>query len=53
MRKPKPPCVVAEFSDGTNEKVWCTFGDDQIDLAIKSEVTWNFIRDNLLNAGRS
>ena len=46
-RKPRPPYVVASFDDGTREKVWCTFGDDQIDIDIKSEAAWRFIRDNL------
>lgn len=46
-RKPRAPYVVAAFRDGTQEKVWCTFGEDQIDLNIKNEVTWQFIEDNL------
>jgi sucrose phosphorylase len=46
-RKPKAPYVIANFKDGTSEKVWSTFGDDQIDLNIKSEVTWKFIEENL------
>jgi len=46
-RKPRAPYVIARFADGTEEKVWCTFGDEQIDLAITSEVTRAFIRDSL------
>jgi sucrose phosphorylase len=46
-RKPRAPYVVITFKDGTAEKVWCTFGDDQIDLNIKNDVTWQFIHDNL------
>ena len=46
-RKPREPYVVVTFKDGTTEKVWCTFGDDQIDLNIKNDVTWQFIKDNL------
>jgi sucrose phosphorylase len=46
-RKPRAPYVEVTFKDGTTEKVWCTFGDDQIDLNIKNEVTWRFIEDNL------
>jgi sucrose phosphorylase len=46
-RKPKAPYVIVKFNDGTAEKVWCTFGDDQIDLNIQSNVTWQFIQDNL------
>jgi sucrose phosphorylase len=47
-RKPRAPYVTVTFRDGTTEKVWCTFGDDQIDLNIKNDVTWQFIKDNLL-----
>ena len=46
-RKPRAPYVVVRFKDGSEEKVWCTFGDDQIDLNLQSEVTWQFIRNNL------
>jgi sucrose phosphorylase len=46
-RKPRAPYITVTFRDGTREKVWCTFGDDQIDLNIRNDVTWRFIRDNL------
>jgi sucrose phosphorylase len=46
-RKPRAPYVMVTFKDGTSEKVWCTFGDDQIDLNIRNDVTWQFIKDNL------
>jgi sucrose phosphorylase len=46
-RKPRAPYVVVTFKDGTSEKVWCTFGDDQIDLNINNDVTWQFIKDNM------
>jgi sucrose phosphorylase len=46
-RKPGTPYVLVTFKDGSEEKVWCTFGDDQIDLNIRNEVTWQFIEDNL------
>jgi sucrose phosphorylase len=46
-RKPRAPYIDVTFNDGTAEKVWCTFGDDQIDLNIQSDVTWRFIQDNL------
>jgi sucrose phosphorylase len=46
-RKPRAPYVTLTFKDGTTEKIWCTFGDDQIDLDIRNEVTWRFIEDNL------
>jgi sucrose phosphorylase len=47
-RKPRAPYVTVTFRDAATEKVWCTFGDDQIDLNIKNGVTWQFIKDNLL-----
>ena len=46
-RKPQAPYVVVTFRDGTSEKVWCTFGDDQIDLNIQNDITWQFIENNL------
>jgi len=46
-RKPRAPYVTATFKDGSSEKIWCTFGDDQIDLNIQNEVTWQFIKENL------
>ena len=46
-RKPKAPYSIVTFHDGTEEKVWSTFSDDQIDLNIQSDVTWQFIQDNL------
>jgi sucrose phosphorylase len=46
-RKPRAPYVTVTFKDGTHEKIWCTFGDDQIDLNLHTDVTWQFIHDNL------
>jgi sucrose phosphorylase len=46
-RKPRAPYITVTFKDGSSEKVWCTFGDDQIDLDIRNDVTWQFIKDNL------
>jgi sucrose phosphorylase len=46
-RKPRAPYVTVTFKDGTREKIWCTFGDDQIDLNIKTGVTWQFINDSV------
>ena len=43
-RKPKAPYIDVTFKDGTTEKVWSTFSEDQIDLNIKSDVTWQFIQ---------
>lgn len=46
-RKPKAPFTTARFSDGSEEKVWCTFGEEQIDLDIRSDVTRSFIQNTL------
>lgn len=43
-RKPRAPYVTLTFSDQTTEKIWCTFGDEQIDLAVDKEETTQFIR---------
>jgi sucrose phosphorylase len=46
-RKPRAPFITITFKDGTQEKIWCTFGDDQIDLNLKTGVTWRFIEETL------
>lgn len=46
-RKPRAPYVEVTFKDGTTEKVWCTFDEQQIDLDVTTETTKTFIRDNL------
>lgn len=46
-RKPRAPYIEAHFADGTTEKVWCTFDEEQIDINCKSETAKQFIRDNL------
>lgn len=46
-RKPRAPYVDAHFADGTTEKVWCTFDEEQIDINCKSDTAKAFIRDNL------
>lgn len=46
-RKPRAPYVEAHFADGTTEKVWCTFDEEQIDINCKSHTAKEFIRDNL------
>lgn len=47
-RKPKAPYVVVEFEDGTTEKIWSTFGDEQADLNIRADVTKTFIKESLV-----
>jgi len=46
-RKPRAPYAEAHFADGSIEKVWCTFDEEQIDINCKSETAKEFIRDNL------
>ncbi len=46
-RKPRAPYVEAHFADGTTEKVWCTFDEEQIDINCKSDTAKAFIKDNL------
>jgi len=46
-RKPKAPYVELEFADGTAEKIWCTFGEEQIDLDVNKAKTRDFIRQSL------
>lgn len=46
-RKPKEPFVDAHFTDGTIEKVWSTFSEEQIDLNVDTETTRTFIKDTL------
>lgn len=46
-RKPRAPYVVAKFKDGTTEKVWCTFDEEQIDINCKKEVAKKFLIENL------
>lgn len=46
-RKPRAPYVDVNFADGTTEKIWCTFDEEQIDLDVTTEVTREFVRDSL------
>ncbi len=46
-RKPRAPYAEAEFADGTSEKVWCTFGEEQIDLNVQSERVRRFFAHTL------
>lgn len=55
-RKPCAPCEEIQFQDGTTEKIWCTFDDEQMDLNLDSEVTWDFVEQMLrflMNQGMS
>lgn len=46
-RKPRAPYRIATFADGSEEKVWCTFDEQQIDLDVTTETTRQFIQENL------
>lgn len=46
-RKPRAPYIEAEFADGSKEKIWCTFCEEQIDLDVTTEKTKAFIRSTL------
>ncbi len=46
-RKPRAPYVDAHFADGTEEKVWCTFCEEQIDLNVQSPAVLDFVHETL------
>lgn len=46
-RKPRAPYIEAEFADGSKEKIWCTFCEEQIDLDVTKDKTKSFIRNTL------
>lgn len=48
-RKPRAPYTDITFRDGTSEKIWCTFDEEQIDLAVNTKTTRDFIRATMLN----
>lgn len=48
-RKPRAPYIEVMFADGTSEKVWCTFSEEQVDLDVTKEATKKFIRKTLVD----
>lgn len=46
-RKDKAPYQKITFADGSKSKLWNTFGDEQIDLDVRTKVTQEFIRDSV------
>lgn len=46
-RKPRAPYTEVRFGDGTTEKVWCTFDEEQIDLDCRHPFTKQWNRENL------
>lgn len=51
-RKPRPPYQVLERSDGSLEKIWCTFDYEQIDLDYRSPKTREVMRRFLIRLAR-
>jgi sucrose phosphorylase len=47
-RKPRAPYIDIDFKDGSSDKLWCTFDEEQVDLDVSKKATIEFIRDNLL-----
>jgi sucrose phosphorylase len=52
-RKPRPPYTMIERSDGSREKIWCTFDYEQIDLDWQSPVTRDVMRRFIIRLARS
>lgn len=46
-RKDQAPFQKVLFADGFTEEVWNTFGEEQIDLDVRKEVTKTFIRNTI------
>ncbi|MDN6968123.1 sucrose phosphorylase [Oenococcus sp. UCMA 17063] len=46
-RKDKAPIQEITFADGSKEHLWNTFGDEQIDINVKSKVAQEFFKDTL------
>lgn len=46
-RKPRPPFREVTHADGSVEKVWCTFDEEQIDIDVFSPLGEAFINDQL------
>lgn len=46
-RKDRAPYQEITFADGSKEKLWNTFGPEQIDLDVRKDVTKKFIRETL------
>lgn len=46
-RKDKAPYQEITFADGSKEKLWNTFGPEQIDLDVRKKVTQEFIKETL------
>jgi sucrose phosphorylase len=51
-RKPRPPYSMITRADGTKEKIWSTFDNEQIDLDWQSAVTRRIMRNFLIRLAR-
>ncbi|MCF8070119.1 MAG: sucrose phosphorylase [Desulfobacterales bacterium] len=52
-RKPRHPYTMIERSDGSREKIWCTFDYEQIDLDLHSQKTKEVLRSYLIYLART
>ncbi|MDF7798015.1 sucrose phosphorylase [Pontiellaceae bacterium B1224] len=52
-RKPRPPYLEIQRPDGSNERVWCTFDYEQIDLDWSSQLTRAYMRNTLIRLART
>ena len=48
-RKDKAPIQEITFADGTTEHLWNTFGEEQIDINVKSKVANEFFKETLID----
>ncbi len=46
-RKPRAPYVDVQFADGSQEHIWCTFDEEQIDINMYTDTTKAFVTDAL------
>lgn len=46
-RKNHAPCERIKFADGTEEEIWCTFSEEQMDLNLENKITWDFVEQSL------
>ena len=46
-RKPRAPYIDVKFADGTSDKIWCTFCEEQIDLDVTKPAVKEFIKNTL------
>lgn len=45
IRKEKEPFREVTFADGSKERVWCTFTENQIDLNYEADITYELMED--------